>query len=70
MSYSGKYMCGLVEVEGEPITMMVCHYKACRSCFARPENESTLLNYFNLKLQKVKNLLIVLFNWRSWSLTV
>ena len=43
-NYKGKCFCGEVEVEisGEPIAMMVCHCKVCRSWSASPVHGATL----------------------------
>ena len=57
MSYSGKCMCGAVkiEVEGEPIAMMVCHCNVCRSWSASPVNGATLFNPSQFKITVGKN---------------
>ena len=57
MSYSGKCMCGAVkiELEGEPIAMMVCHCNVCRSWSASPVNGATLFNPSQFKITEGKN---------------
>ena len=65
MSYSGKCMCGAVkvEVEGEPIAMMVCHCNVCRSWSASPVNGATLFKPTQFKIIEGENFL------NSFSLT-
>jgi hypothetical protein len=58
-------MCGAVkvEVEGEPIAMMVCHCNVCRSWSASPVNGATLFKPSQFKIIEGENFL------NSFSLT-
>ena len=53
-NYKGKCFCGAVEVEiqGDPIGMMVCHCKVCRSWSASPVNGATLFKPEQVKITK------------------